>query len=166
MNIALETLNLVRYDENKHKFLLDELEKGESSSDFIHQIGQRLVNSKSNDRTVFQSGFVVEDKGNPIGYLYISYMQKDEVYIEYSVLKSQRGKGYGRTIINEATNYLFSEHNIWQVKLDISPSNKNSMYIAESCGFEVDEDDFVEHNFSGNMVFFKESDCYIPKMRR
>ena len=166
MNITLETLSLVRYNEENHKLLLEDFEKGESVSDFIHQIGQRLESSKTNLKTVFQSAFVVEDNNTPIGYLYISPMQKDEVFIEYAVLKEYRGKGYGRKIIEEVSDYLFSFHNIENVKLDISPSNKNSMFVAESCGFEMDEEEFESRNFSGKMVFFKQSDCYIPKRRK
>lgn len=166
MNITLDTLNLVRYNEEKHKLLLEDFEKGESTSSFIHQIGQRLESSKTNFKTLFQSAFVIEDKEVPIGYLYVSPMQKDEVFIEYAVLKKYRGKGYGRKIIEEVSDYLFSVHNIENVKLDISPSNKNSMFIAEICGFEMDEEEFESRNFTGKMVFFKQSDCYIPKRRK
>jgi RimJ/RimL family protein N-acetyltransferase len=166
MNILLDTLNLVRYNEENHRLLLENFEKGESASDFIHQIGQRLESSKTNLKTVFQSAFVVEDNNTPVGYLYISSMQKDEVFIEYAVLKEYRGNGYGKKIVEEVSDYLFSFHNIENVKLDISPNNKNSIFVAESCGFEMDEEEFESRNFSGKMVFFKQSDCYIPKRRK
>mgnify|MGYP003303843978 CR=1 FL=1 len=55
---------------------------------------------------------VVEDLGTPIGYLYISSMVRDEVFLEYAVLKEERGKGYGSDIIRETTDYLFQNHNI------------------------------------------------------
>lgn len=42
MNIKLETLDLTRYDDEKHRFLKENLENGESASRFIHQMAQRL----------------------------------------------------------------------------------------------------------------------------
>ena len=87
MNIKLETLNLTRYNEEKHKYLKEEFETGESVSRFIHLIGQRLELSKNNHDNIFQSAFVVEDNYVPIGYLYISSNEKDEVFLECSFLK-------------------------------------------------------------------------------
>lgn len=165
MNIKLETLNLTRYDEEKHKFLKDELENGESSSRFIHQIAQRLDNSNFAGENIFQSAFVVLDKDIPIGYVYISSNKKDEVFLECSLLKNFRGKGYGKRLLNEVSNYLFEKHNIRCIKGDVDPSNKNSLVMLKACGYEFDEEDYEERNFIGNMVFFKESECYVPKRR-
>ena len=165
MNIKLETLNLTRYDEEKHKFLKDELENGESSSRFIHQIAQRLDNSSYAGENIFQSAFVVLDKDMPIGYVYISSNKKDEVFLECSLLKNFRGVGYGKILLNEVSNYLFENYNIRCIKGDVDPSNKKSQMMLESCGYLFDEEDYEERNFIGNMVFFKESDCYVPKRR-
>ena len=99
MNIELESILLTRYSEDKHKTLKDELETGTSRSSFIHQIGERLEDSKDNTKSIYQSAFVVESLGTPIGYLYISSKVRDEVFLEYAVLKEYRGKHYGSTII-------------------------------------------------------------------
>ena len=42
MTIELETLKLTSYKEQEHSFLKEELENGKSSSNYIHQIGERL----------------------------------------------------------------------------------------------------------------------------
>ena len=52
MNIELDSFLLTRYSEDKHKKLKDELENGVSQSNFIHQIGKRLENSKDNNRNI------------------------------------------------------------------------------------------------------------------
>lgn len=166
MNIRLETLNLTRYNEERHKYLKEEFETGESVSKFIHQIGQRLESSKNNHDNIFQSAFVVEDNYVPIGYLYISSNERDEVFLECSFLKRFRKKGYGRTLLNEISNYLFEQHNIRCIKGDVDPSNKNSQQMLEACGYLFDEDEYEARNFIGNMVFFKESDCYVSKRRK
>ena len=165
MNIELKSILLTRYSEDKHKTLKDELETGASHSSFIHQIGERLEDSKDNNKSIYQSAFVVEDLGTPIGYLYISSRIRDEVFLEYAVLKEYRGKGYGSTIIRETSDYLFENHNIRSIRLDIDPSNKNSINTAEACGYTLDEDEFASRNYMGRMEFVKDSTYYISKRR-
>ena len=166
MNIKLDTLNLTRYDSEKHVFLKEELEKGESSSRFIHQIAQRLDNSSYAGENIFQSAFVVLDGNMPIGYVYISSNKKDEVFLECSLLKNFRKMGYGKRLLNEVSDYLFENHNIRCIKGDVDPSNKNSLMMLEACGYEFDEEDYEERNFMGNMVFFKESEYYVSKRKK
>ena len=161
MNIELNSILLTRYSEDKHKTLKDELETGASHSSFIHQIGERLEDSKDNNKSIYQSAFVVEDLGTPIGYLYISSLIRDEVFLEYAVLKEYRGKGYGSTIIRETSDYLFENHNIRSIRLDIDPSNKNSINAAEACGYTVDEEEFASRNYTGRMQFVKDNEYYM-----
>lgn len=166
MIIKLETLDLTRYNDKQHKFLKIELESGKSSSRFIHQISERLDSSSYCNENIFQSAFVVLDKDIPIGYLYISSNEHDEVFLECSLLKQFRNMGYGKRLLNEVGDYLFINHNIRCIKGDVDPSNKNSQMMLESCGYLFDEEDYEKRNYTGNMVFFKESDCYVSKRRK
>ena len=165
MDIELKTLNLTRYSEERDKNLKNELENGLSSSNFIHQIGERLVISKDNNKSIYNSAFVVLDNSNPVGYLFISSRINDEVFLECSILKEYRGKGYGSRITNEISDYLFEEENIRSIKLDIDPSNKKSILAAEACGFFLDEEEYESRNYMGKMQFVRESDCYINKRK-
>lgn len=163
MEIKLETLSLKRYNELKHRLLKEEFKSGESSSQYIHQVDERLEFSKDNTKTLYQSAFVVEDSEIPIGYVFISNMKFDEVFLEYAVLKDYRKMGYGSKIVNEVSDYLFQNHNIKSIRLDIDPSNQNSILVAGSCGFMLDEDEYESRNFIGKMQFIKESELYISK---
>ena len=165
MNIELDSLVLTRYSEEKHKRLKENFESGESHSDFIYQIGSRLENSKNNNRSIYQSAFVVEDLGVPVGYLFISNRIRDEVFLEYAVLKEYRGMGYGSDIVRQTTDYLFQNHNIKYIRLDIDPSNKNSINTAEACGYTLDEDEFASRNYTGRMQFVQDSTYYVSKRR-
>ena len=165
MNIQLQTLNLTRYDE-KYEKLKTELENGASSSRFINQIAQRLDSSIYSKENIFQSAFVVLDGDVPLGYLYISSNLNDEVFLEYSILKDFRGKGYGKKLLNEISDYLFVNHNIRSIRADVDPSNKNSMMLLESCGYIFDEEEYENRNFIGKMQFYEESDCYVSKRRK
>lgn len=166
MNIELETLSLTRYNEQEHNSLKKELESGNSSSKYIHQIGERLELSKDNDRSIYQSAFVVEDANISVGYLFVSSIIRDEVFLEYAVLKDFRRMGYAKRIVNEIAEYLFKNHNIRSIRLDIDPSNKNSVLVANTCGFTLDEEEYESRNFTGRMQFIKESDYYISKRRK
>ena len=92
-------------------------------------------------------------------------MVNDEVFLEYSILKEYRGKGYGSNIIREITDYLFEKHNIRSIRLDIDPSNRNSINVAQACGYAVDEDEFESHNYIGRMQFVRENAFYVSKRR-
>ena len=162
--IKLETLCLDRYSE-KYKNLKDEF-NGNSVSRFVDSINDRLISSALNDEFSFQSAYIVLSKNEPIGYVYISNNVKDEVFLELSILKDKRNMGYGSKIINELSDYLFNNYNIRCVKLDIDPSNINSIKTADSCGFLFDEDEYERRDYTGRMVFYKESDCYINKRRK
>lgn len=165
MEIQLETFTLKRYNEIEHKSLKDELETGPSSSKFIHQIEERLEQSKNSEK-IYQSAYVVEKQETQIGYVFISSMHADEVFLEYSVLKEFRGMGYARQLVTELTDYLFENHNIKSIRLDIDPSNTKSISVANACGFYVDEEDFESRNYIGKMQFVKENEFYISKRRR
>ena len=166
MYIKWETLQLDRYSEDKYKRLKDELENGISSSQYIHQVGQRLEMSQNNDSSLYQSAFVILDDDVPVGYLYISSMINDEVYLEYAILKDYRGMGYASDIVREISDYLFQNYNIRSIKLDIDPSNKSSIMVAHACGFMLDDEEYESRNFTGKMKFIKESNCYLSKRRK
>jgi len=163
MNIELDTLKLVRYNEQEHLNIKKEFETN-SSSNFIHQIVERLENSKDCN-SLFNSAFIVLDEHIPVGYLFISSNINDEVFLECSILKEFRGMGYGSAVTNEISDYLFEEQNIRSIKLDIDPSNKKSILAANSCGFFLDEEDYELRNYTGKMRFVKESSCYINKRK-
>lgn len=71
VNIELESIRLTRYQETKHKDLKEDFDTGESHSNFVHQIPSRLETSKNNNRSIYQSAFVVEVDDIPLGYLYL-----------------------------------------------------------------------------------------------
>ena len=166
MKIELETLNLIRYNYDKHNLIKEELSFGNSNSKYVQKISERLELSSNNDKSIYQSAFVVEDKGISIGYLYISNVSDDEVFLECSILKDFRKKGYGSKILKEVSEYLFQKENIRNIRLDIEPSNIASISTAKACGFDFDQEEYENRNFIGKMQFIKESDCYISKRKK
>ena len=105
--MKLDTLELVKYNESLSDYakqlLLDDNNK------YVKQVEERL--NKSNSDTVFDRGFLVKLQDKIIGYVYFSPISSYRLYLEYSVLKSERKKGYGKLILNEATNYILENYN-------------------------------------------------------
>lgn len=58
---------------------------------------------------------------------------------------------------------MFENYNIRSIKLDIEQSNKNSILVAESWGYTLDEEDFESRIFLVKMYYIKEGSCYILK---
>ena len=162
--VNLKTLILDRYNTNYES--IKNLFDSDSKSKFIHDVAKRLVSSSLLDEKTMQGAYIVLESNMPIGYLYISGNINDEVYIEVSILKNMRGNGYGKKIIKEISDYLFENNNIRIVKVNIDPSNINSINMVESCDFLFDEEEYENNNYTGKMTFFKESDCYINKRRK
>lgn len=114
--------------------------KEESHSQFIHSIDDRLLQNKGSKSFPFDTGFVVTLKsGECIGYLFISSVHQDEVFLESSILKEKRHLGYGKMCLNLVTDYLFEHYNLKDIALDIDVSNDASMKTAEACGYYADE---------------------------
>lgn len=134
--MILDTLELVQYNESLKDYakqlLLDD------NNRYVKQVEERL--NKDNSNTVFDRGFLVKLQDKIIGYLYFSSISNYRLYLEYSVLKNERNKGYGKLILNEATNYILENYNIKQIMLDIDKSNLASMNTAISCGYNYDDD--------------------------
>lgn len=141
MQINLENFCLSPFNSENfsHVSLLNQF-NGESKSNFISMIDSRLrLNSKSKSFP-FRMAFVVSDFSDDLlGYVFISSIRQDEVYLEYSLLKEQRGKGYGSLLLKEVTNYLFENYNIRNIALDIDVSNEASVNTAIRSGYYEDE---------------------------
>lgn len=167
MDLVLENIKLCFYDDNnlEHKKVLMELE-GNSKSNYIHDIGSRLVNSKNKKDIPFDVGYVVSLGESFIGYVFISKRIRDEIFLEYSLINEFRGKGYGKLVLSEVSNYLFSNYNIKSITLDIDPSNMASIMTAVSVGFDVLEDDYLERNMNGKILYRIDNYNYVDKRKR
>ena len=141
MQINLEQLCLETFDKknDKHLWLFYQF-KENSKSNFISMIDSRLELNHKSKSFPFNTAFVVSlPSGELLGYLFISNIHQDEVYLEYSLLEEQRGKKYGTLLLRVVTDYLFLNYNIKDIALDIDVSNEASMKTAMSCGYYEDE---------------------------
>lgn len=167
MNLQLENIILSLYDSNneKHNQVLNEFET-ESKSQYIHDIKERIKDSINKKSFPFDTGFFVIINNEIVGYMFISKNILDEVYLESSLLKEYRGKKYGKLILNDVSNYLMNECNIRSLVLDIDPSNTPSIRTAISCGYEMDEEEYLKRNMSGKILYRLDNYNYVNKRRK
>lgn len=163
--MKIEDIELVKFDENdiKHIKLLKEFTTGDSNSKFIHDIKERLIMNNDN---LFGNGYIVKIEDEIVGYFYISPVVRDKVELEYSILKSYRGRGLGRKILNKVSKYLLDNYNIKDAYLTIDPSNQNSTFIAEESGFYMDEEEYAQNGYTGLITFTKENLNYVRKGKK
>lgn len=167
MEINLNNIKLSSYDDNnsKHKNLLIEFE-GESKSKYIQDIGIRLISSNDKKSDIFDKGFIVSMNDKLFGYVFISKKIKDDIFLEYSIIKDCRGKGLGKVLLEEVSDYLMSNYNIKSITLDIDPSNVASVMTALSCGYMEDDEEYLKRNMSGKILYRIDNFNYINKRKK
>ena len=101
-----------------------------------------------------------------IGYVFISKIIKYDIYLEYSILKEYRGKGLGKLLLSEISNYLIDNYNIKSIMLDIDPSNVPSIMTAVSCGYIADDEEYISRNMNGKILYRIDNYNYINKRKK
>ena len=124
-----------------------------------------MLNGKYKKDIPFDVGFVVSLYDEVIGYVFISKRVRDEIFLEYSLMKRFRGMGYGKKLLGEVSNYLMSNYNISGIVLDISPSNIASIKTATNVGYVEDVDDYLERHLNGRILYRKDNIYYIDKRK-
>ena len=167
MEIQLSNLKLCNYNSEKfeHKDFLLEME-GDSKSSYIHDIKNRLLQSCTYNNVVFNKGYKVSVNDKCVGYIFISKVIKDEIFLEYSVIKKYRGKGIGKMILGEVSDYLLDNYNLKSVILDIDPSNVPSVMTAISCGYIEDDIEYLNRNMNGKILYRRDNYSYINKRKK
>lgn len=142
----------------KHIKMKEEL-IGNSKSKFVHQVEERI--DASEDNTIFGNAFLVSCGDLPIGYLYISSMPRDYIFLEYLLISEVRGKGYGKNMLQEIEDYLFENYSrLKEIHLDIDNSNIASQTIAEYVGYYAEPDDLLSETKPHSMIFKKFNPYY------
>ena len=135
MQIELDELTLITFNKENKKHL-------EFFKKILGGLENRfqgiLPNLMRNSSSFFNRGYLVSDNDVLIGYIDISSYNEDEqsVYLRASVDSSTRGKVYGKLILKEVTEYIFSNYsNVVSIRLKIEDDNTYSIKTALSCGY-------------------------------
>lgn len=99
---------------------------------------------KEKNEDFFNRGFLVKDANEYIGYIGIGKYNQIEkaVYLRAAIDKDKRGRSYGKTLLKEATDYIFENFpQVDSIRLTIAPDNKASLMTANACGYNWLESD-------------------------
>ncbi|MEG0995008.1 MAG: GNAT family N-acetyltransferase [Bacilli bacterium] len=158
--IKLDNINLVNYNPHTQLDVYKELVKTAHLDNFIKEINDRLNRLNSSDKFKFEQAYLVELGKAIVGYLYVTGITNDTVYVEYLILKDYRKKGYAKLLLKEITTYLFANYNLKSINLDIDVSNVGSINTACAAGYISEE---LENNKLG---FIIDNLDYINKRKR
>ena len=147
--IKLETLSLHIIDkQNKNDLeFVKKLVKNEGIKKWVHGISN--IMSSNEKKEFFDKGFIVKDNDLYIGYLGIGSLNEEKsVYLRAGLDSDVIGMGYGKKILSEITEYIFSNYQEAEcIKLKIDRENIPSLRTANSCGYTWLHDDFyVKYN--------------------
>lgn len=140
MKIKLDTLTLVTFDKEniKHVAFLKELIKDETILKWFSGITNNLLHNHG-DEFFYRSFFVQDANENLVAYMNIGAYNEGEkaVYLRSATRKAYRGKGIGKTLLLELTDYIFKNYNqVDMIKLKIDNENKPSIATANACGYK------------------------------
>lgn len=162
--IELESFKIINFDKNnnEHMDVYNDLVEGESKSNMINLIGERLLLSHKTELLEFGNAYLVTQNDSIVGYLYLSGKSTNYIYLELSILKKYRKNGIGSQILSEVTDYIFYNNNdLKEIKLNIDKSNIGSMKASMNAGYFYDEDDYMKQKID----FIKENPYYLNKKR-
>lgn len=94
--------------------------------------------SKINSDHFYDNSYIVQDKNKEcsIGYLHIFPPQREEIEFMYAVARPYRSLGYGKQIVSNTTEWIFSQDlQIQKIVLVIHPSNFPSVAVARANGY-------------------------------
>ena len=137
--IQLESLTLNKFDKNNKNDLefIKKLCNDESIRNRFQGLLMGLTNNQNND--FFNRSFLVSYKNDYIGYINIGSYNTEEkcVYLRAAIDKDARGFSYGKTLLNEVSEYIFSNFfEVENIHLKIAADNKPSLMTANACGYK------------------------------
>ena len=141
--IGVLTLNIIDRNNRNELEFIKKLCKDETITSRFQGITLDLSNIEKKE--FFDHSFIVKHNENYVGYIKIGAYNEDEksVYLRAAIDKDKRGYSYGKTLLDEITEYIFKNYlKVESIRLKIASDNKPSLMTANACGYEWLRDDF------------------------
>ncbi|MEG0794581.1 MAG: GNAT family N-acetyltransferase [Bacilli bacterium] len=138
--IKLDTLTLSDFDKTniEHINFFKKLSHDKSIESRFQGLGVGLLHTY--DKTFFDRGFFVQLNDKLIGYLNVGNFNELEncVYLREAIDENLRGNSYGKLLLKEITEYIFSNYmQVEKIIIKIAPDNIPSLNTASSCGYKL-----------------------------
>lgn len=148
--IPLENMTLIKFNvyDDKHMNILEEF-RDPLAMAMCYDVRVDLERSYVNDqKNIF---LVKNDADDYFGYMRISEDMDGERILCYIVQEKFRGKGLGKVMLANVSDYLLDSNLASSLKLYINKSNYISANLAMQCGFEKG------HYVGGDMIDYYRS---------
>jgi len=145
--IGTLTLNIIDKENKEDLEFIKKLCKDKTITSRFQGITLDLLNAKKKE--FFNHSFLVTHNDEYVGYIKIGQYNEQEksIYLRAAIDLEKRGKSYGKTLLNEITEYVFQTYSqVESIRLKIANDNKASLMTANSCGYEWLRDDFYIKN--------------------
>ena len=149
--ITLETLKLVSFNKKdlNHLKFLKELQNDSDITKWFNGLTGGLLHHQEIEP--FGCSFFVALKDDTlIGYINIGDYYKTEktLFLRGAIHESVRGKGAGKRMLLEVSNYLFMNYlQLESIILKIDIDNKKSLNVADACGYKwYERDYYIKYN--------------------
>ena len=147
-----QNLSLKKLDKHNNKDIwlaetLDNDQKVFGSEGFLYSIKNILIQPYYlNKKGPYGIPYgIYYDHKNPIGYLEVSdiFTENQTVFLDYALIKEQRGKGYMCNTLIGTSNKIFEDkiNKVKKIELMIDPDNIDSKKTASNAGFTYEEHD-------------------------
>jgi len=165
MKFKIDNFLLERMDVEDVSHLAFEKRLIEKNQDhFVKEMHERLHHPmKKNDYFQLECAYLVSNETDLIGYLYVSGLERNIIYLEYLIVEEYRRKGYASRLIDRVSHYLFTNFPVEKITLDIDMSNYPSMKTAEKAGFYYDEEEYSQGN---NRLSFERINPFYKERKR
>lgn len=133
--IPLEGITLERIDPTRkeHKKAISKM-RDIHTRKMMYDVKQILNEAKKNKES--GNSYLVKTSEKYIGCIWISNLKENQRGISMMIEKKMQNQGYGKIILNSVSEYLFHEKLADSLVVYIKDKNKNSIHMANSCGFE------------------------------
>lgn len=160
MNISIGNLMITSFcsQNPEHVRFKWDLAMDDAIYEFVSiDIKNDLHEVKNEEEIELENSYIIQDKDNLVGYIYIEGISESEGIVElryaihpeyrrlgYLGYSDSNRKGYGQQILEECSNYLFNFDDIDCVELHIRKDNEASIGCAEKAKYKRigENDDF------------------------
>jgi RimJ/RimL family protein N-acetyltransferase len=119
---------------------------------FKFPLNKAQLNEYLYSENIISFKVINEEKSEIIGHSEIYKSKNNEVKLCRILIgdKNQRGKGFGKHIINELVKYSYEKLNAQKVELNVYDWNTSAIVCYEKTGFEINTNKFSEIEVKGN----------------
>ncbi len=140
MDISIGRLNITSFclENVEHLKFKKELKEDELIYEFVSISIEDDLHEVYSDNLELENSYIIKHQDKLVGYICLKEIPENYEIVElrYAVHPKFRRQGYGRKILEECRDYLFSLENINGIELHIRKDNEASIYCAKRAKYK------------------------------